>query len=356
MGYIARRFDLERDAEALAKLWRENMSDASISSVVEQRMNWLYRENPLGPAATWLVADDVTSEVVGCASLYPRDVWVKGRRMRAGIGIDLAAKKEHRVAGPAVMLQRAITKQHQEAGFEFAYTYPNKGSLPVLKRVGFNVVAEASHWVKPVRTGYKLSEYVPIPAVVRAAALFLDRGLGLADRRHILAGRGLYEGSLVDAADGRFDELWERARGAYSIVGDKSAAYLNWRYTTCKTANYRYFCLTERATGRLAGFAIFTVRDNKAFVADAFCQDQDVALSHLFVKLASRARHSKVDSLFVAYAGAESFTRRLHELNFVRREFSRALVVSAAKDMPEELRASLLDKESWFLFDGELDL
>src|SRR5688572_13867646 len=113
MGYFATRFRIEEHKDALANIWRENMSDSGIAGVIDARMDWLYRQNPLGPTATWLVVEDASKEVVGCASLYPRNVWIDGQVMRAGIGIDLAIQKQHRVAGPAVILQRAIVKQHR---------------------------------------------------------------------------------------------------------------------------------------------------------------------------------------------------------------------------------------------------
>ena len=110
MAYVSTPFKLDEHKTALVKLWTDNMSDGGIAAVAEQRVSWLYQENPLGPALTWLVKDDASGAVVGCASLYPRSVSVRGEVVRAGIGIDLAVDKAHRVGGPAVILQRAVVK------------------------------------------------------------------------------------------------------------------------------------------------------------------------------------------------------------------------------------------------------
>jgi hypothetical protein len=55
--------------------------------------------------------------------------------------------------------------------------------------------------------------------------------------------------------------------------------------------------------------------------------------------------------------GAGHFERRLTRLNFIRREdHPRTLIVYLDKAAPQEVRASVLDKENWMLFEGEMDL
>ena len=50
---------------------------------------------------------------------------------------------------------------------------------------------------------------------------------------------------IVDRADARFDRLWERARHHYGLAGERTSAYLNWRYAEFTTARHRFFCLTD---------------------------------------------------------------------------------------------------------------
>lgn len=356
MGYVASLFRMEEHREALAHLWRENMSDTTIGRLIGERMDWLYAKSPLGPTQTWLAVDEESKAVVGCASAYPHDVAVRGEVMKAGIAMDLAIDKAHRSAGPAVVVERAITKEHRGHGMAFVYSYPNKGSLAVVKRVGYHVVCEAEHWVKPVRTGYKLGAYIKQPLLMKAASLLGDRALAAADLRHVVRGARRFRTSFTGAADERFDELWQRARGRYTVVGDKSSSFLNWRYANCPTTQFRFFCLREAKSQRLAGFIVYSVSQNRAFVADLFCQDLDDSLSHLLVRFAARMRQAKLDAVFLAYAGSSAFTRRLKELQFIKRDFSRSLVAFVSKDAPEALRTAVLAKESWVLFDGELDL
>ncbi|RYG63896.1 hypothetical protein EON77_20390 [bacterium] len=194
--------------------------------------------------------------------------------------------------------------------------------------------------------------------VADVAAFVLDRALGLADRRHLGAdvfGRR-FKGAFADQADERFDDLFRRAKDAYPIVGEKTSAYLNWRYTTCPTAKFTYFCLTERKTGRLSGFVVYTVRGNKAFVADAFTESIDETLPHLLVRFGSAARHARYDSIFVAYAGMSAFSKKIEELDFLKRDFARPFVSSAQQDLSPTQRAAVGNLQNWFLFDGELDL
>lgn len=355
---------------AVAELWREGMSDPKIQDVIDQRLAWFYDKNPLGPAKTWLVKDTQLGEVIGCASVYPRRLRVGDQVVTAGVMADFLVSKKHRIAGPALQLQRTLAEQSAEAGFAFIYGYPNQQAWPIFKRIGYQAVARSSLWVKPLRSGYKLGELADssltpylgpklreklIPPAAKLGSLIGDRVLRANDLRLSF---GLSRGShsdLGDRADQRFDQLEFAGSGLCDVSGARDAAYLNWRYADHPTQQHRFFSLTD-AAGALQGLVVYRLEQDKAFLLDAVWQGPPAAAEALLLSFAGRMREEGAVSLCVAYAGASSVVEMLPKLLFFKRDGERNLIVYVPPGQRDDLRARVLSEQSWAMFDGELDI
>jgi len=411
--YSAERIQPEDHQPTLARLWRDNLADGQASDeLAARRMRWFLEENPAGPPRTWLGMHGPEREVIGCASFYPRITCVSGQKLQAGILGDFAVDKAHRIAGAAMAIQRALAQGAREAGADFVYGFPNRASFPIFQRAGYVKIGDAQVWVKPLTSAYKLHELsdatpearretahlvvgrvadraravlpgerwralwegslplwiedrmvdaidAPGHPLVRAGVRAADAALAARDAAFLLAQRRRVDGELARRADGRFDELWARAQPRY-IVGERTAAYLNWRYADFKTADYRFFCVTDRSDGRLIGYAIYTLQGNKVVIADLFCDDLDASFDLVMLKLSERMRREGHDALGLIYVGSSSFAPRLRGLGFFQRALpkeigSRWLIARMDAGFPEALRAEVLNPERWWMTEGELD-
>ncbi len=410
--YTAARIDPEAHRPTLGRLWRDNLAPQGVSDeLVEQRMRWFLNENPAGPTRTWMGFQGPDREVIGSGSFYMRDTVLAGRTLKAGILGDFAVDRAHRIAGAAMSIQREIARAAREAGVDFLYAFPNRAAFPIFQRAGYKKIGESTMWVKPLTAAYKVEELAagtdedrrgaareivqraaaraaaaipsarwralwegalplwledrlvdaldaPEGPLARAAVRAADAGLVARDSAQMLRRRRRVDSELAGTADLRFDDLWARARHRY-IVGVRSSAYLNWRYTTFKTTDYRFFCLTDPSRSRLLGYAVYRLQGNKAVVADLFCEDLDELFELLILKLAERMRQEGYDALCVLYVGASIFGERLRRIGFFPRpqpkDGSRWLIVHMDAAFPEELRREALDPERWFMPDGELD-
>ena len=358
--------------EAVLKLWRESVYDPRIAAVAEQRFPWFYEDNPSGPASTWLGLVEPAHEVIGCGSLYPRTTLVEGRPLRCGVVCDFAVDKAHRIGGCAVAIQRAIVNQSAERGYDVIYGYPNKGSLPVVKRVGYELLGEATPYSRPLATGDKIraqaagaragilrhplvARALAAPHVAEAAGILVDLGLAAFDLARMLGALAAYRVEVGTRADARFDELWSRRADA-RVMGEKSVAYLNWRYASFKTDAYRFFSLVERRTGRLAAYLVYSVDDDKAFVADLFTPRCDETVDHLLLHFAMWMRRERRSLVYLSYFGDPAFGKRLEALQFFRRPGDRQVILAVDKDLPAETAAALRQPANWFMLDGELDV
>ena len=359
MPYAAVPFAMEDHREALVKLWSENLSDRGLKEAAGERLRWIYVENPNGPSRTYLAVETGSQSVIGCGSFFPWNKWVDGTMMRVGTLNDFAVHKDHRVAGAAIAIQRALATSSRAAGFDFITGYPNKNSVLLFDRIGYLRLGDCYHWVKPLRTAYKVKQYVKVPPFGTLASLALDAALLANDARKMAANALRYTGDVVERADASFDELWATARGTYRILGDRSATYLNWRYAGSRTTKYFFYRLRERKGGRLVGFVVFTrPPDRRATIVDVLgTGPEDDVLDDLLLRFAARMRLDGQEALVMPFLGAGHFERRLARLGFIRREdHPRTLIVYLDKTAPQEVRACVLDKEHWMLFEGEMDL
>ena len=341
--------------EQLERLWTESMSDRRIAAVRDKRWRWLYERNPAGPTVTYVVEHVESNRIIGAASVFPRDMLVRGKVLKAGVLADFVTHKAHRVAGPAVMVQRAIAEAHRERGFDFLFGYPNKGAAPIFPRLRFKTVCESSLWVKPLRTARKLSAYLN-PVAAHLVAPFANSLLALNDLR-LSSTRGICHSTSFDhLPDQAFDDLWDRCKSEFALCGVRTSAFLNWRYMQHTTEHYRVFTVQNCDASRVAGYVIFTVRDSRVYVADLLADGGYRGMESLLLAFCRAMRRRGHESVCVNFAGDERFVASLRALQFVKRVGARKLIAFVSKDMPDAFKNTVYDPTVWFMHDGELDI
>lgn len=341
--------------ESLERLWTQAMSDRRIALVRDRRWSWLYERNPAGPAYTYVVQHVESGQIVGSASVYPRDIVVGGQSYKAGVLADFVTHKAHRVAGPAVMVQRAIMEEHRQRGLDFLFGYPNKGAAPIFPRLRFKTVCESSLWVKPLRTARKLSLFLH-PALAIGLATFANAVLATNDLRLMVSRRPMGAAVMGHVPDQAFDDLWERCRGQVPIFGVRTSAFLRWRYIEHTTERYKVFTVQRRDGGRVYGYVIFSIRENRVYVADMLAEGGVRGAESLLLAFCRAMRRRGHESVCINYAGDERFFASLRALQFLRRVGARKLIAFVAQDQPEALRNLVYDHSGWFMHDGELDI
>ncbi len=134
---------LEEHGEILVELWKESLAGLRDAGDLEERLHWLYEQNPSGPAQTFLAKDTATNTIIGCGSALPWNKCVNERFLKAGVPVDFAVRKEHRTAGAALTIQSAVVSCSGPGGFDFLVASPNQKSFPIFRRIGYKTVGEA---------------------------------------------------------------------------------------------------------------------------------------------------------------------------------------------------------------------
>jgi len=339
----------------LLRLWKENLTGLEHSDDLHARSTWAYQQKPDGAARTIVVADEASGALIGCGSAYPRVVSLNGARLVAGVLADFAVSRTHRSGAAALLIQRALATGGAEPPLSFLYGLPNEAALPIFKRIGYKALGAVQAWVKPLHAAYKLREYMTRGSFAQFAAVPVDSYLAAADARRMRR-FPTSKSFIVQRADHRFDDLWHRGRWSYALAGQRTASYLNWRYTAPTASAREFYCLCEQGHTELLGYIAFSRHDNKVLVEDVFAVDLGESAERLLLRFTCEMRDRGCDSAYVSYFGDSRFARCLSRSGFVHRGEQERTVMLMTRGVTSDQAKALGTPNSWFLFSGEMDV
>jgi hypothetical protein len=323
--------DLNRDAEQIIAVWARNLAPRTAEQL-RGKLDWHYRQNPCGHGKCLLL---LTGEgaVVGAAGLGLRRMRLAGSTVLVGHASDLAVDASHRGIRPAMMLQRAMADCIGK-DLPLIYTSPNDRALNVMRLVGFNVVSQYGRYVKVLQAGQYMQAIPGIARVIMAPFVNAALRIRSADTWHSSRGYRLKEVSSVDQ---RFDQLWDRASAQADALGERSAAFVRWRYLDCPLQKYRLLAMLTPDADRVAGYAVCAMGERKQLsVIDLLVESPEV-WDPLLYRLIGWARREGAHSISIAFAGDGGLTPRLERLGFRPRDERRAVVASPAELLKSRL-------------------
>jgi hypothetical protein len=150
---------------------------------------------------------------------------------------------------------------------------------------------------------------------------------------------------------GEFDALDRRLAASCRVRGDRSAAYLEWRYG--KGAIHAHETLRATRGGELAGFLVFRrCAPARLLVTEIESVDGDAARA-LVVELVARARPRGAESVEIQVLAGSPAARPLRGLGFLEREAGTAAVPFAAPG--SRLGDALGSAANWWMVEGDRD-
>jgi len=253
-----------KDVEVILSLLREHLGDGHD---VAARYEWLYRNNPHGEAVTFLAFDRATNTPAGLTSLFPRYVWVKGKKLRGSIGGDGFVRPRFRRRGIATALHRACLHSMDDGPVELMYGPPEPTNLAALVRAGSKIVCQLRRFVRPLDAG----RLVPVAALSAPLTRLLQ------PKRSPLRLRPLTSHDLPSV-----DRIWERAARDLDVAPVRDARFYDWRFHRCLGGKQRPYvvwdgdrrlglCALERGKGRTVICDIVAERRDYEAVVEAIC-------------------------------------------------------------------------------------
>jgi hypothetical protein len=241
-----------------------------------ERWRWEYRENPYGDLRiTEAFAPD--GELVAHYAGYPVffvDATVAAPRRYAALQIGdtmTAAAFRHVGRGPTSLLGRSVR-----------HFYARYCAGRVAFNYGFNTGNIQRFSMRFVRA--ERLEDCPY-RVLDKGALRGEEPRGFSGLRQLG-----WRIERVRHFDARFDDLFARVRGAYGLLVERSARYLEWRYATCPGTEYFTYALSR--FGRLAGWCVLRQKGDRLVWGDALLDPRHRrGLRHLFAHVLTLPEH-----------------------------------------------------------------
>lgn len=341
--YRAARVDPHEHRDALVRLWGDNLT---VHGDPHAKLDWLYLRSPVGRGEAFVLRDEAEA-AVGCAGITTRELWSGDRVLRAALLGDLAIDRAHRTGMPALVLQRA-TKRHVEATYDLCYGFPNANAVALHRRIGFHELGVMSRYVRVLRHGGYLARKYGRPNVMRAAGVMVDGAkLGVRLARAVPPAIRA-ELCWLDDFDPRFDELWQRMRGQWGVVGRRDAALLRWRF---QRERVRIAALVERGGKQLLAYAVIGGdAGDLAHVHDLFGSLE--AISDLLTLVVPALTVRGYSALSMRFLGDPRMMELAVSHGMELRDARRSVIATFA---PQSADAGLRLWASWYLTDLDED-
>jgi hypothetical protein len=313
----------------------------------DARFDWVYCQNPHGQGRLWVATDHGGQTIVGIAAAFPRHMRVSGRHELAWVLGDFCVSDAYRSVGPALALQRACLAEIGKGAIRFCYDFPSAGMMAVYRRLGIRPFGMMVRLNTVLRLESRLAGVVGSSAVVRGLGAIANGALAFRHRRRVRTA-GL-EVSLHGTPFGaEFTDLYRRYTGHGSVMIERSADYLNWRYLANPVQ--RHETLTARREGQLVGYVIFRQEDRTAVVVDLFTVDQSGVGIDLVQSVVGHARQRGLDAVSISLLESSPWVTSLRQAGFTQRETSPVVVHASPEASP-----NVGDERAWHLLHGDRD-
>jgi hypothetical protein len=340
MTVLVRPVNLKSERDKLIEILERNLTDLAHSI----RFNWLYQDNPSGPAWSWFAIDKETQEIVGVASVFPRSMWVAGEVRLCGQVGDFAVDTSYRSLGPALMLQRATFGPVDQGVVAFCYDCPpHDQGMSTFRRLGIDAISEMQRYTRLLRIDRQITKRIgqgrlAVP-IARLGNVLLDLWTY---RRYKICSLEL--SPYGDRFGEEFSALDERVGGSDVVRARRKAEDLNWRYREDPLHQYRV--QTARRNGELVAFAIYSISGQDAYLIDLFGRVSVEVGLELLAAVIDDLKKEPVQSLHWLINSGNCLSDLVRKTHFRYRSPAARIVAYAC---PDSKTRTLLDRNpKWF--------
>jgi hypothetical protein len=159
---------------------------------------------------------------------------------------------------------------------------------------------------------------------------------------------------LSSSFDSRFDRLWERGAGNYSIIGERNSQFLNWRFVQCPYINYEIFAPTSRKSDEVHGYIVYKANDEELTIADLFFEDIGKYGDNLLSFFLRYAHGLGIESVVFSLLGLDKLKKKLRGFRFFKTSDYRSFVVYSNTSSNDE--DYLFDSDNWHFMECDNDI
>ena len=220
------RLASEADRRHVIDLIREMIPGVA----ADQRLAWMYEQNPAGRALTWLASEN--GEVAGCTSYFPWRLQLDGEPVMCALGGDGYVRPKFRRRGLGGLMHEAARADMSKNRIGCMYGAPGAMNVTPLKHGGSREVGHVSRWARPLRG-----------AAIGIAKQPFDRML-----RSVLRPRFAASLEPMQRGDARVDAVWAAFAPTVGVAAIRDAAFYTWRFLDAPAHKQVASVITDRGT------------------------------------------------------------------------------------------------------------
>ena len=349
MSYSIVKADLKKHKKAILNIWK-NETNHDFS----KRYKWIYEGNTSGKAEVYLVRHDDSQHFVGCVALFPASFCVEGVTIKAGIAGDFLVQKEHRTAGPALQLIRAILSSVQEDSLEFIISFPNKASEPILKRAGFKVLGKNVRFVKILTSKLIFSKLGFGDWTYAAIGPFANCVMRAFSFRIGLSGSKKLTSMVLGDFDERFESIWKENLSEFIVLKERTVNYMNWKFRLSPYSINNIFAVFNKDKD-LQGYVIYRINKSSIEVRDFASVQEGHKADLLWAYFTKHARALGADSIGLSFIRNDKLMAGLSRQGFIERKEDHIVYV-AFSDQALRRYDALSNYHKWLIMQSNNDM
>lgn len=281
-------------------------------------MDWQYRENPAGPARTWLAK--AGTKIAGTCSATPYRVRVKGKIKTGWRMQDLLVEPDYRGLGIHHTFSRLSHEFLMKSKYPFNFAFPNERSYPGFVRTGWQAVFRIPLWIRANLNGVQ----------------------------------GKTNAVAIISFDKNTDRIWKAYVNRIDYAVERSADYLNWRYLKNPKSKYFPYVLEEGKDKLVLIMKYYDREDGNrlAHICDLFQSAPNKKLSQMAFNFALEfavSHHCQAISGWFTRAGSLKGLLEDHEF-VLQKELPRWFVINS------NVPGNFTKESRWHLSMGDSDV
>jgi hypothetical protein len=326
IDYTVEQIDV-RDRNAVVLAYESAWAgDGEPPVEIGARYHWLYAGNPAGHAEL-LGLRTSSGQSVGMLAVVPRRFWVDDTPFTLGLLCDFIVHRGHRTLMPALLLQRAAREVADRIG-SGTYAIPNDKSLPVIHRLGGNVVRRRPRFARVMRSHYYFVRRSA--TLARIASRPMDAAAAAWD--FVVANlRPWLHAEWLTAFDDRFDDLWRRTQRT-NCIGERSSEYLSWRFGKEPGGHNETLGVFDRRTGVLMAYSVGSRTGRTFEMRDFLCCLDSTGQMVCLALMMRHIRRLDIDSVSFRLYSEQNLAACFNRMGFRAREFESVFFHSRLPD------------------------
>jgi GNAT acetyltransferase-like protein len=346
-NYTIRRLSGEKDKERLLNFWNENHEKN-----LDNKYKWIYDDNPAGKAVSLLAQDN--DNPVGCVSIFPRQISIKGVTLRAGVCGDLLVHKKYRTVLPALKLVKQVMSVVQESEYDIIYGFPNRKAEPVMKRAGFKRLGPYVRIAKLIRPSKQLQKRDFNKYLHKLIAPLLDVALQLSAYETWYRFRRGFVCEEIHSFDERFDALWNKTKQRFPVTGERTSEFLTWKFRKKSDAEYRIYAIFNASRTEIKGYIIYCRDDESIAIKDFIFPEDKKAIRVLITHFLRQVRKISPMSVVVQFLENDGIISLFKKFGFLQRNSEWSTYYYCSEHVLKRF-PGLVDSENWLISNFDWD-